>query len=604
MIQLTFTKIKIKTLSLLLMFISVLSGCAGDVNMLPTLSENSKITENQGIVVVRVINASAYPLPFNQVTITPKNLNESKTIKPSRLQAISAPTTKSTIFSAPVTSGSYSLDSIRAFHIRGDYWYSRWAGADAKFGTFTIEPGKITDLGTIIYYPKPQEDKYLNTILRTSSEAPADIINTYFPFYLFDEQQVIAWTDDEYQEERDSLYTSVAQNPVTYNASYLASDNSVYFIGKLGVILKRTPSKEWELDAVNTNLDLTAITQGKNGNMAVGGDEGVLYYKQQGGEWQDIALDKDQHIEELFFTSTGTLEVITRGEKTVLVLEKALNNIHSPWQTIASYSSLTGWKNQENENNDSADKTKADLPQKKRKVKTTKKPKPKRIVSVVTNREDKTITIKEQSLSDDFAFSSGDQKLFTFNPESWSIKEHTSTSNISRLFDGGMVKIGVEYPSFWSLTGRTTYYKKDLISDDWEKVSTRIIKCKPGYDISGKNCILSSDKKTKIKAKSDNFTFTSIPWFSSNTEATAIVSFSDYNFWNGTRSNETKIIKTSDGGKSWQVTDLTLPNKYCTDLISKVKDSMLLSCNGVSSDFYESNDHGETWQHVREQENF
>ena len=143
----------------------ILGGCSSGVNMLPTLSEKNMPKENQGVVVVRVINASAYPLPFNQVTITPKNLNESKKIKPSRLRALPVATTGSTIFSSPVTSGSYSLDSIRSFHIQGEFWYSRWAPADAKFGTFDVEAGKVTDLGTIIYYPKPEQDKYLNTIL-------------------------------------------------------------------------------------------------------------------------------------------------------------------------------------------------------------------------------------------------------------------------------------------------------------------------------------------------------------------------------------------------------------------------------------------------------
>ena len=82
------------------------------------------------------------------------------------------------------------------------------------------------------------------------------------------------------------------------------------------------------------------------------------------------------------------------------------------------------------------------------------------------------------------------------------------------------------------------------------------------------------------------------------------VSFSDYNFWSGKRSNEIKIVKTNDAGKTWRITDLELPSEFCTRLISKVKDSLLLSCNGTSSDFYESSDFGKSWQHVREHESF
>jgi hypothetical protein len=592
--------IKIIRVCLLLAFLTLLNGCAGDVNMLPTLSQKTKVATDQGIVVVRIINASAYPLPFNQVTITPKNLNESKKIKASRLQAISAPTTDSMVFSAPVTAGSYALDSIRAFHVRGDYWYSRWAGADAKFGTFNIEPGMVTDLGTVIYYPKPQEDKYLNTILRTSTENPAEALSTYFPFYSFHEEQVLNWTEDEYQEDRDTLFNSVAQNPVTFNADYLAPDNSIYFIGKLGVILKRTSNKEWLLDAVNTNLDLSAIVQSENGDIAVGGDEGVIYFKQLGGDWQNISLEKSHHIEELFFNNNGVLEAISRKETAVYISEKQLSNITSAWRTKATYSAIKGWKDA-NGNNLTLHIETEQAPKKSK-----KKPKAKRVVSVVTNRssEINSITITQQSLRDDFAFGSGDQTTFTFSPDSWQISEYENSSNISRIFDAGTVKLGIEYAGFWSLSGKPTYYKKDLASDTWKKISTTIKSCKADYKISGKYCTSLTDNKKKVKLDNDSFTFTSIPWFSSNTEATAIASFSDYNFWSGKRSSETKIINTIDGGKSWHITERKLPNEFCTQLISKVKDSMLLSCNGVSSDFYESNDYGETWLHVREQENF
>lgn len=581
-------------LALITMF---LSGCAGDVNMLPTLSKKSKISNEQGIVVVRVVNASSYPLPFNQVTITPKNVNESKKIKPSRLQAISSSTTNSTIFSAPVKGGSYALDSIRAFHIRGDYWYSRWAGADAKFGTFSVEPGKITDLGTIIYYPKPQEDKYLNTVLRTPETSPADVLTTYFPFYSFNENQVIQWTNDEFQDERDALFSSVAQNPVTFKMDYLAPDNSVYFIGKLGVILKRTQHKEWELDAIDTNLDLSAIVQSTSKELAVGGDEGVIFYKESEGEWQDISVAKTQKVEELYFNNKGALEAITREEDKLYIYEKQLSALDLPWSIKATFTSNQGWKDSEGK------KLLTDVETKPKKKKASKA---KRIVSVTTQRDDdkNIITLALQSMSSNFVFGGGDRVSYKFSPQTWQVSLYENDEKISRTFKAGATTLGIEYAGFWSLSGRPTYFKKDIATQEWKKIATAVKTCKEGYTASGKVCIADDGKRATIKQTSDSFSFTSIPWFSSNTKATAIASFSDYNFWSGKRSNETKIIQTNDGGATWQVTDLSLPNKFCTQIVSKVKDSLLLSCNGVSSDFYESNDHGETWQHVREQENF
>jgi len=555
--------------------------------------------ENQGVVVVRVINASAYPLPFNQVTITPKNLNQSEKIKPNRLQALPVATTGSTLFSSPVASGSYSLDSIRSFHIRGDFWYERWGPADAQFGTFNVEAGKVTDLGTIIYYPKPEKDKYLNTILRQPSTKPASVLADYFSFYPFDPEQVLTWSEDEYQEDRDALYISMAQNPVTFKTKYLAPDNTIYFIGKLGVILKRTTDKEWQIDAVDTNLDLSTISQSAQGNLIVGGDEGVVFFKPSDDEWHNISTDKSHHIEEAYFNKKGEIEVITRQESKVHILAKPIDKLNSAWVTLATYNSIGEWVDGDGNKqiiSGSEDDNKS---------KKTKKKKPKRIVSATTNRNEhiNTITIKQQSLRDNIAFGSGDSITYGFNPETWQVVEHDNDTNIAKTFDAGVVKLGVELAGFWSLTGKPTYYKKDINTGEWAKITTSINSCKADYKRSGKLCI-APDKKTQIKIQKDDFSFTSIPWYTSNTQATAIASFSDYNFWSGRRNNEVKIIKTNDGGQSWQKTDFELPSKFCTHLVSEVKDSMLLACKGVSADFYESVDQGKTWQQVREHENF
>ena len=592
----TLLNLRIRTY-LSLTIILLLTGCASGVNMLPTLSKEITPNKKQGVVVVRVINASAYPLPFNQLTITPKNLNESKEVKPSRLQALTISTTRNTIFSSPVKAGSYSLNSLRAFHIRGDYWYSRWAGTDAQFGTFNVEPGKTTDLGIIIYYPKPQEDKYLNTVLRQPSIKLGDTLHDYFPFYDFSPEQLLTWTEDEYQEERDTLFSSVAQNPVTFNTKYLAPDNSVYFIGKLGVILKRTAAHEWEIDAIDTNYDLFAITQNEHGDIAIGGDEGVVFYKPVNGEWQDISIDNSHHIEELHFTKNGYLELVSRTDTNAYVMHKPITNYSEKWKTIISYNSLQGWQG-------SNGKILSSI----RKKEKSNKPKIKRILSVAVNRDNdiKTVTISQQSTRSEFVFSSGKKTTYEFNPEDWFISEFKNNTDVAidTQINAGAVKMGIEFAGFWSLNGKPTYYKQDLVTDQWVKIASSLKSCKEGYKVSGKYCVAINNSNTRIKINNKSFNFTSTPWFKNNNEGTAIVSFSDYNFWTGNRSSETAIMNTVDGGKSWNKTEYVLPNEFCTQLVSDVKESMLLSCDGVSSDFYESTDSGKTWTQVREHENY
>ena len=594
--------IKVIKSFLALLTIIILGGCAGGVHMLPTLSEKNTPKSEEGVVVVRVINASAYPLPFNQFTIAPKNLNESDKIKPSRLQALPIATTNSTIFSSPVKAGSYSLNSVRSFHLRGEFWYSRWAEADAQFGTFNVNPGQVTDLGTIIYYPKPEKDKYINTLLRHPTIEKGKTLQQHFPFYSFNNDEVVTWSEDEYQEQREAVYASIVQNPVTFHTQYLAPNNTVYFIGKLGVILSRTSDKEWELDAVDSDLDLSAIVQNEAGDLVVGGDEGTIFYKPLGGEWQNISIDNSHHIEDFYFDSNGILNVVSRQETKLHVM--SLESLAGQWHTKTTYDHVKGWQNTNPEFQVAIE------PEEKKEYTSTNKhknkKKPKRIVSAeLSNDQDKhIIAVKYQHMRENFAFGTGDTDKYVYDPISWQINPYKSDINIDRMFNAGASKIGIEYAGFWSWTGKSTYYKQDNHSQEWQKITTSIDKCKKeSSEIKGNMCI-DQDSKKPVKVTKESFSFTSIPWFSDNTHGVAIVSFSDYNFWTGKRSNKTKIIETFDAGKTWIVTENELPNKFCTQIVNEVKSSLLLSCKGVSSDFYESLDNGKSWTLVHEQENF
>lgn len=572
----------------------VLGGCASGVNMLPSLTETTVLSNQQGVVVAKVINASAYPLPFNQLTIAPKNLNESDKIKPERLQAIDTPLTKSTVFAAPVNAGSYSLFSLRTFYTRGDYWFSRFAPADAKFGTFEVKPGQVTNLGTIIYYPKPDKDQYLHTLVRVDESDAGKTLKDYFPYYQYQPEQILPWNKDERDEERQNYFISIAQNPITYNEKYLAPDNSIYFVGKLGVIVKRTADGEWLIDAVDTNSDLTSIAQNQAGDTIVAGNEGRVFIKRTDDEqWQDVSVTTNHDIERVVIQDNGDLDIIARKETKLIVYR---TNINQPnWQIIASYSTVGGWRD--------ADGNKQVVVSKDTKKTTNKKPKARRIVNATIEQvnDQHFIAIVTQSLNSNYVFAEGDKVTFTYDPNTWQARLADDEQPISAALNAGATKLGIKYAGFWSWDGRPDYFRLDNNSQEWIEIITHVKSCKQGTELKGNNCT-GGDKPAKASKKT--FNFTSVPWFYSDLEAVAIVSFSDFNFWTGQSKRETKFVTTSDGGKNWQITDYELPNKYCTDLIAEAKDYMLLSCKGVSSDFYESYDQGQTWQHVREQESF
>jgi hypothetical protein len=565
-------------------FILLLAGCAGQVNMLPTLTPETIVQPSQGVVVVRIINTSSYPLPFNQITFAPENLMESSKIKADRALSLTPKMNGSTVFSAPINAGKYALSSIRSFHARGDYLYSRWASTDAKFGTFVIEPGKVTDLGTIIYYPKPEKDKYFDILLLAPHTQKGEVLDSDFSFFKYDKDQLLGWNLDERDEERESLYSSVAQNPITFNSRYLAPDGAVYFLGKLGVILKRTAQGDWELDAIDSNFDLNTMAQNKRGDIIVGGAEGQLFLKTVGNEWKNISLDPKNQVEQLFFYDEDRVDMISKTTLELSISRANITQQNVEWRELNQFSSQKLWYNSLSKEPTSSKRS---------------KPKTKRISHANISQVGMShfISISMQSLDANPAFFDGTTEIFGYNPDNWQVYEPELAPEFTLIVNAGATKVGITEAGFWSWSGRPTYKKYNQESDSWSEIVTVAYKCKDGPLAYSQSC--KTDKKNK-----EIFNFRSVPLFKNAQDVVAIVSFSDFNFWSGQRSSETKILTSNDGGTSWEDTGNELPVKYCATIVTEVADRLLISCDGVTGDFYESFDNGANWEHVRQHENF
>lgn len=568
-----------------------LAACAGQVNMRPAITADSVVAPDAGIVVARVINASGGGLPFNQLTITPDNVNASSEIKPERLLSLKPLMNGNTVFASAIKAGHYSLASLRAFYSNGNGWYSRFASTTPELGTFEVKAGSVTDLGTLIYYPKPQDDKYIDLVLRAPETEPGDVLAKYFPFYntLYNSQETIGWLPDDSQDERETRFISVLQNPITYTDHIKGPDGSLYFLGKLGVIVKRDASGIWSLDAVDTLLDLTTLAVNHRGDLVVGGAEGRLFVKPVDQPWQDHSLGHSFHIEHLQFPDDETIELLASKGAALFVYRTVDFKQGIQWSELNSYSRHQGWESTEIAPKEDANS------QKKLRIEN--------IYSVTLSNVEsrKLITVRTQRVSSDPVFGRVNKQVFEYDPASWSITQPADDIDISAVIDAGAAKLGVKMPGFWSWDGKPDYflYKEN---SGWEELNTHIYSCRNGEQPSAVNTC--GDADPPLKAKRKTFTLRSVPWFVSQDEGLAIVTFTSVNLWSGKRDYDVKLLTTTDGGKSWTITDNEPPQKYCSSVIAELEDVLLISCSGATGDFYESHDRGETWQHVRQQENF
>lgn len=564
----------------------LLTACVPSaVNMMPPVTSQTPLTTD-GIVVARVINAGGSLLPFNQFTITPKGLNESAANKSPRLTSLPEVSGSSSLFISAVPAGEYSVDSVRAFYVIGESFYSLWGSGGVDLGVFNVVPGKITDLGTFIYYRKVDGDKYSDRLIRIPQTDNRMFIQTYRPFLKYDTAAVQTWVDDGSDTERFSNYVALAQNPTLFSKRYLSASGSLFLLGKLGSILERTPTGDWNQEMLETNSDLNTIAQNARGDLLVGGEQGALFYKTRAGQWQDLSLSVDTEIGAVQWLSSDDAMVYSIQNEAVTVWRgnPALAKVN--WTKKLSYIANQGWRDA-NGQVLATGEVQATNSKSKSRVKNVR-------LESFLGADYVRIGVQRAGFDNQFdIFDAVDQKLFSITANQQLTYTTAVANNIDRIIPAGNVSLGVDVAGFWSWTGKDAYHRYDAESKQWIDIKTSVTNC-PGVKASVKSCKING----KTMRRTSGFDFISTPVFVSPLKGFASVRPTLV----GERTPYLAI--TSDGGQSWMKLAAEYPGKYCTDMVPEVSDRIMLYCGGVSGDFYESLDEGKTWRHVRQHQIF
>ncbi|MFT6267987.1 MAG: hypothetical protein ACJAVV_000792 [Alphaproteobacteria bacterium] len=563
----------------------IISGCASNVNVAKQLSAQTSVSPLEGVLVARVINTTGYRLPFNQLFIDPKEVNTSKEVKTVLAYAEGSPVGDSSLFAVSLTPGEYSLSAVRSIIFRGESYYTRSSFTDPEFGVFKVQAGKVTDLGTIVYYAKPADDVYNDILVRLPDSAQGQVLKDYFPDFANNEE-VLTWERDERDEQRFSAYASAAQNPTTFSGEVLAPDGSLYFLGKLGVVLRYSADDGFETLAVDTDLQVNAFAQNDAGDRIAGGFEGALYFQKAGGDWENIAIPEKAAIHHLGFYQENQFDVVYSIDK-FLHIARFNNEDLSTSKVLNTYDYAGRWEV-------------AGVALEARE----KPPRPHNIKTVWVSQqgEKKILKVSSYRAGKWDAFNSTDTETYRFSPDTWEMNVVEEYDEMDTILTAGAIDLGIKQPGYWSWSGKPSYYSRINEDGPWREINAQILTCKEGQTMQSND--VCNDGSKAVKARSESFSFKSRPWFWDNDNGLAIVNFSDVDFWSGQRKSETSILATDDGGVTWEKTELALPKPYCADIIGVVTDRILLTCSGATSDFYESSDRGETWQHVRQQQDF
>jgi hypothetical protein len=592
-----------------LFFSFLLAGCLPSaVNIRQPITQETPITQD-GVVVAKVINASGAVLPFNQFTITPKDVNKTKGAQYPRLLSLGDPEEVS-LFASSVPAGEYTVDSVRSFYVIGEYFYSVWATGGVDLGVFNVEPGKITDLGTFIYYRKVEGDKYREMLIRIPDTNNQAFLNSYRPFLKYDSSNVLSWVDDGLNADRFSNYVALAQNPTVFTERYLSPTGSLFLLGKLGAILERKKTGEWSQEMLETNAEFNAIAQNEKGQIMVGGDQGALFFKDNKGNWKDISFDLKTKIGSIRWLPNGNANIFAVQNGRAVVLTANLASANPQWQTLFYYSAVKGWNDSRDVAMVTGDPLEKEIAEKEN---NSKKVQPKKSAKVKTQsvrvsafkmesflgHEYLRLTVQKSGYDNQFnIFDSSKPKLFSMSKDMNSISfESKMSGEMDGIIHAGATNLGIKKAGFWSWTGKDGYYRFNSQANTWAEMKTYIDNCP---DAGEKVTRCQVDGK-RINRK-EGFNFLTTPVFKDVNNAYVLVR--PYAAYGYSTEVKTYLLHTADGGNLWKKLDVELPGKFCTDIIPEINDRILLHCSGVSGDFYESIDEGKTWKHVRQHESF
>jgi hypothetical protein len=561
----------------------LLSGCVNSkMNIVQPYSPEKPMADNHGVVIARVLNASPYPYDFNYITLTPKDVYEAKENKFQRMLAFTKIGSKSSFFTSQIAAGEYSFANVYSYYNFGNYYYQFFGSVKPSFGTFKVEPGKVTDLGTIIYYRKPDGDVYYNVVTRKDDQGLSlELLDQHAPTLAkkLAGQTVLQWDEDEHLDDRSDQYLNLAQNPVVYNNAYPQTDGSWVFTSPLGIMLTRDEYGEWGLDGIETDYDLIYYSQNSHGDQLVSATDNSLYIKSGSNEqWSSITPPnfndifngsaKNLHLAEVHMQDNQNMVAIYRNEYTAVLMTKH-NGATDEWTTSLIYSKNYGWLPFDDYQQKEVERIA--LAQKK----PSKKYKPRKHGGIIVKVHQGTI------------FSAIDKKLYKLNVAEQKATLVSNDFKVERLDQNGLNQMMISRVSLWD--GSTvTEFSLDK-GKSWKTYTHLVDRC-PDNKAETKQPLCRDGKR-----KFTNYNHVTQPVFFSDGTAYSIFSKTRVNFWTSTRSTTYSMVKSSDSGQSWILLPIDLP-KHCTNLLKASEVDLLLNCQNTTGQFYRTSKEEIDWQ--------
>ncbi|HTO52562.1 MAG TPA: hypothetical protein VMR50_04175 [Myxococcota bacterium] len=292
-------------------------GCATQ----PVLTPDSRFAANDGLVVLRVVSNLEYP-GWYRLTLKADGSTDSFQLNP-----VPYAVQGSYVFAALLPQGLYTPDQLLGGRNEGSYVYQVTAPLTTQLGTFRVEPGRVTNLGTLVYQPGTKLDKQGSQFWVALDPTPAPARELLRAHYANLAEAVsgkpeLGWASQRAVAERPAILSAARASARALNGAVVTPGNTVYAGGRLGQVFvgPELGSRWLRLDTGSVHELLCVLPLG-DGRILAGGEEGLLVYSQDGGKaWRPVALaHPNEMVSYLAAAPDRTLYLVAESETDTVI---------------------------------------------------------------------------------------------------------------------------------------------------------------------------------------------------------------------------------------------------------------------------------------------
>lgn len=224
------------------------------------------------------------------------------------------------VFTGALPPGRYQLSKLETIGFN----FQQWVNVPSGFGTFTVRPGQLTDLGTLVLEPAGG-----NKILfaRTPSETETrELVAAAFPKVASTvlAKPILAWDSNENAASLRNTFLAMRARVAPLNYPAVAPSGAVYAGSILGQILVRWPRQSsWTQLDTGTTREILSVIEDATAIVA-GGEEGFLARSLDSGRsWERIGAPDGGAILHIVRRPNAGLMVVSMYDRDLTVWELA-----------------------------------------------------------------------------------------------------------------------------------------------------------------------------------------------------------------------------------------------------------------------------------------